>query len=210
MLRAFTRLAGRALALAVCAMSLSATAADAPPAPGYRAEAYRAELTRIAHSTWGLDAPVAVFAAQIHQESSWQPAALSKVGARGMAQFMPATATWWCQLARLAPVDCQPNNPTWAMRSLVGYDLWLLQRVNGQSEYDRVWASLRSYNGGLGHWQNEAKVARPLADRASIDRACGRASRAVVHCAENLGYPDRILNRLQRQYSGWGRMVVPE
>jgi soluble lytic murein transglycosylase-like protein len=210
MLRAYTRLAGAILALAVSAISLPATATDAPRSPSYRAQAYRAELTRIAHSTWGLDAPVAVFAAQIHQESSWQPDALSMVGARGMAQFMPATATWWCQLARLAPMDCQPNNPTWAMRSLVGYDMWLLQRVNGLSEYDRMWASLRSYNGGLGHWQNEAKVVHPLVDRASVDRACGRASRAVVHCAENLGYPDRILNRLQHHYSGWGRMVVPE
>jgi soluble lytic murein transglycosylase-like protein len=184
----------------------SALAAETQPR---RAQAYRADLTRVAHSTWGLDAPIPVFAAQLHQESSWDVSAVSPVGAIGMAQFMPATAQWWCNLNSLSAADCQPRNPVWAMRSLVGYDLWLLQRVGGASEYDRMWASLRSYNGGLGHWQNEARLVRPLVDHASVDRACGRASRAAVHCTENLAYPDRILRRLQRLYASWGRSVVP-
>lgn len=183
-----------------------AFAADVPPR---KALAYRADLTRIAHSTWGLDAPVPVFAAQLHQEGGWDVEATSPVGAVGMAQFMPATAQWWCRLNNLSAADCQPRNPIWAMRSLIGYDRWLLQRVSGQSEFDRMWAALRSYNGGLGHWQAEARMVRPLVDRASIDRACGRASRASVHCIENLAYPDRILNRLQRLYASWGRSVVP-
>lgn len=173
-----------------------------------RAQSYRATLTRVAHSTWGLDAPVPVFAAQIHQESGWDVSATSPVGAAGMAQFMPSTAQWWCQVNHLSAADCQPRNPVWAIRSLVGYDLWLVQRVDGATEFDRLWATLRSYNGGLGHWQNEAKLVRPLNDHISIDGACGRASRALAHCRENLGYPDRILNRLQRVYSGWGRLVV--
>ncbi|MDO8180172.1 MAG: transglycosylase SLT domain-containing protein [Undibacterium sp.] len=169
---------------------------------------HRAELTRIAHAGWGLDAPVPMFAAQIQQESGWNPQAVSRVGAKGMAQFMPATSKWWCTLNKLSATDCQPSNPVWAMRSLVGYDRWIYQRVSG-AEFDRLWATLRSYNGGLGHWQKEAAKAGIGADRVAIDAACGRASRHIIHCAENLSYPDRILNRIQPRYASWGRVVVP-
>ncbi len=170
---------------------------------------HRADLTRIAHSAFGLDAPVPVFAAQIHQESGWNPAAISRVGARGMAQFMPATAEWWCALNKLSAADCQPSNPVWAIRALVGYDQWLLHRVRGPSEYDRTWATLRAYNGGLGHWQREAALVGAGQGHAAIDAACGRASRSPLHCPENLSYPDRILNRLQQRYASWGRVVGP-
>lgn len=166
---------------------------------------YRGDLTRNARMVWGLDAPVATFAAQIHQESGWNPAAVSRVGARGMAQFMPATATWWCRAHNLA--DCAPENPAWAMRALVGYDRWLFDRVQGRGECDRMWGALRSYNGGLGHWRNEARLAADPLERGAVDSACGRASRSIKHCAENLGYPRRIVDVLQPRYSGWGRGV---
>jgi soluble lytic murein transglycosylase-like protein len=171
------------------------------------ADRYRSDLLRISHAEAGLDAPVAVFAAQIHQESGWNPQAVSKVGARGMAQFMPATAKWWCDLIGQDAKDCQPANPTWAMRSLVGYDVWLYDRVRGESEFDRWWAALRAYNGGLGHWQAEAALVRPLKGRESIDAACGKAKRHISFCRENLGYPLRIMKVLQPLYRGWGRGV---
>ncbi|MFZ6748534.1 transglycosylase SLT domain-containing protein [Undibacterium sp. Ren11W] len=169
---------------------------------------HRADLTRISHAAWGLDAPVPMFAAQIRQESGWNSQAVSSVGATGMAQFMPATAQWWCALNKLSATECQPSNPVWAMRSLVGYDRWLYQRVGGGEEFDRLWATLRAYNGGLGHWQKEAAIANAGFNRIAIDAACGRASRNPVHCAENLSYPDRILNRIQPRYAAWGRVVV--
>lgn len=172
-----------------------------------KAASYRAELTRAAHSQWGLDAPIAALAAQVHQESGWNPAALSRVGASGMAQFMPATATWWCQLNRLAPAQCQPTNATWALRSLVGYDKYLWDRVPARFDaHDRMWVTLRGYNGGLGHWQAEARYATG-STRREIDAACGRARRHVSHCAENLGYPQRILVLLQPRYAAWGPSV---
>ena len=173
-----------------------------------KASRYRADLVRIAHATAGLDAPVPLFAAQIHQESGWNPGAVSRVGARGMAQFMPATAKWRCDLNGQAAEACSPQNPTWAMRALIGYDLWLYQRVRGQSEADRWWAALRSYNGGLGHWQAEAAKARPATDRAAIDAACGKAKRHPLHCKENLDYPRRIMQVIQPRYQAWGRAVL--
>lgn len=199
-------------ALIGCILAGSVAAQDVPRA----ALKHRADLTRIAHEVWGLDAPIAAFAAQLHQESGWNPQAVSQVGAKGMAQFMPATARWWCEINGLDAVACQPSNPVWAMRALVGYDRWLFERVHGASEFDRFWAALRAYNGGLGHWQKEAAMARPEGstlgvlpeqDRASIDAACGKARRHISFCPENLGYPRRILTLLQARYLAWGRGV---
>jgi hypothetical protein len=120
---------------------------------------------------------------------------------------MPATATWWCALTKTAASACQPTNPTWAIRALVGYDYWLLARVHGVSEFDRWWAALRSYNGGLGHWLDEAKIAKAEGHTA-IDAACGRAKRKPSFCPENLGYPRRIMLALQPLYLSWGRGVL--
>ncbi|ATE62573.1 lytic transglycosylase [Thauera sinica] len=169
---------------------------------------HRADLVRAAHTAWGLDAPVAVFAAQVHQESGWRADAVSRVGAHGLAQFMPATAAWWCELHRMSPADCQPRNPKWALRALVGYDRWLWQRASLEGGYDRMWATLRAYNGGLGHWQAEARNAASRS-RTAIDAACGTARRHASHCPENLGYPVRILQVLQPRYVAWGPGVTP-
>lgn len=171
---------------------------------------HRTELTRIAHAEWGLNAPIPVFAAQIHQESGWRENAVSRVGAQGMAQFMPATATWLCELNNTPKAQCLPQNPQWAMRALVQYDKWLHARVWGLNDYDRMWATLRAYNGGLGWWQREALLvpARRLATRAEIDAMCGKHRRAKLHCVENLDYPRRIMNIHQPRYFGWGAKMV--
>jgi len=169
------------------------------------AQQHRALLTRTAHAVWGLDAPIAVFAAQIHQESAWRPDAVSRVGAAGLAQFMPATSAW---IATMDPqlANNQPFNPAWAMRAMVRYDLQLYQSAPTRySPYDRMWVALRGYNGGPGHWQAEARasgVREP--SREQVDAACGKARRAALHCKENLGYPSRILVVLQPRYASWG------
>lgn len=201
------RLAGWVVAVIatviVMLATLNAALAATPPAA---AAPYRATLVRAAHSQWGLDAPIAALAAQVHQESAWQPAAVSRVGARGLGQFMPATASWWCELNGLAAQACQPENPTWALRALVGYDKYLFDRTPTRySNYDRLWVALRGYNGGLSHWNAEARASGARQpSREQVDAACGRARRAAVHCDENLGYPRRILNELMPRYLSWG------
>ncbi|SEQ85590.1 transglycosylase SLT domain-containing protein [Giesbergeria anulus] len=178
--------------------------AQAQPIPA-QAPRYRLELVRAAHSQWGLDAPIATLAAQVHQESGWDPQAISQVGAQGMAQFMPATARWWCQRQGITTPQCQPQNPTWALRALAGYDRYLFDRTPTYlSDFERLWVALRAYNGGLGHWQAEAAstgLARPT--RSQVDAACGKARRHISHCPENLRYPHRILLLLQPRYSTW-------
>lgn len=203
MRRAFQEFALAVLLVALCALCAFALPAHAQVPPA--AQPYRALLLRTAHAVWGLDAPVAVFAAQVHQESSWRPDAVSHVGAQGLAQFMPATTQW---IAGLRPdlAAQQPYSPAWALRALVTYDLWLYQRTPTRyTPHERMWVALRGYNGGLGHWQAEAAstgLAQPT--RAQADAACGRAKRAPVHCRENLGYPHRILVVVQPRYAQWG------
>lgn len=173
--------------------------------PPVAARKYRALLVRTARAVWGLDAPVALFAAQVHQESGWRPDAVSHVGAAGLAQFMPATSRWISTTDPLL-ADNQPFNPAWSLRAMVRYDLQLYQAAPSHySPRDRMWVALRAYNGGLSHWQREAAstgLARPT--RAQVDAACGQARRAALHCRENLGYPHRILIVLQPRYLQWG------
>jgi soluble lytic murein transglycosylase-like protein len=189
------------LLCALLAFAAPLAQAQAPQA----AQQYRALLVRTAHMAWGLDAPIAVFAAQVHQESAWRPGAVSHVGAQGLAQFMPAT-TRWIGGVDPALASRQPYNPGWALRALVTYDLWLFERAPAHyAPRDRMWVALRAYNGGLGHWQREAAstgLAQP--SRTQVDAACGKARRAPVHCAENLGYPHRILVVIQPRYLTWG------
>ena len=165
---------------------------------------YRSLLTRNARAVWGLDAPVATFAAQVHQESAWRPDAVSRVGAAGLAQFMPGTSKW---IATIDPelASNEPFSPSWALRALVTYDHWLHARTPTRyTPRDRMWVALRSYNGGLGHWQAEAaRTGLQAPTREQVDAACGQAKRAAVHCKENLGYPRRIFD-LQARYASWG------
>lgn len=186
-----------------------AAASWASPVPR-EAERHRGELTRSARLVWGIDAPIATFAAQVHQESGWRRDARSHVGASGLAQFMPATAAWLCGRYDDLPPGCDTTNPTWALRALVRYDRHLWDRLErAGAECDRMWATLRSYNGGLGHWLREAALAADASDRHAVDAQCGRASRSAKHCQENLGYPRMIIYRHQPRYVavGWGRGV---
>ena len=52
--------------VAIAAVGLHSSKACAQPIPA-AAHKYRAELTRAAHAQWGLDAPIAALAAQVHQ-----------------------------------------------------------------------------------------------------------------------------------------------
>lgn len=176
---------------------------------------YRADLVRSARLAWGLDAPVATFAAQIHQESAWRAAARSPVGARGLAQFMPATARWIAGAYPRELGSADVANPTWAMRALTRYDRWIWERVPVEvatnpprppfskgggisSDCGRMAATLRGYNGGLGWVLKEARAGRPC-----------EAFRSAASCRENLAYPRRILGVLEPVYvaAGWGHGV---
>lgn len=185
-----------------------ATTVRGVPAAALR---HRAELTRCARTVWGLDAPVATLAAQIHQESGWRADAVSPVGARGMAQFMPATGRWIAELyPELAAND--PFSPGWAMRALATYDRYLWDRVDARDDCHRMAMALSAYNGGLGWVRRDAKMAagQGLSPNAWWDHVeTVNAGRSAAAWKENRGYPRRILLTLEPLYirAGFGQGV---
>jgi hypothetical protein len=165
---------------------------------------YQRALIGNARVSWGLDAPVAVFAAQVHQESGWNPEARSAF-ASGLAQFTPATADWISD-AYVALVERQPLNPSWALRALVIYDRHLWLRVDAAAPCDRVAFALSAYNGGLGWVGRDARLAAaqgksPLRWWGHVETASARAGWAF---RENRDYVRRILLVLQARYRSWG------
>lgn len=173
------------------------------------AEQYRRILVRAAHASWGLEAPIATLAAQVHQESRWNAQARSPVGAEGLAQFMPSTAEWMAQLYPKALGANQPYNPGWALRALVTYDRWLADRVQARSPCDKWAFTLSAYNGGLGWVQKDARLASAkgadkLAWFDSVERH--NAGRSAANFRENRAYPRQILLKWEPLYSGagWG------
>ncbi|MCA6927778.1 transglycosylase SLT domain-containing protein [Pectobacterium versatile] len=180
------------------------------------ARRYQSELTRNARAIWGINAPVATFAAQIHQESTWKTNARSPVGAQGLAQFMPATSQWIAGIYPAELGDNQPYNPAWAMRALVRYNLWHWQRIpETASDCDRMAFTLSAYNGGLGWVQRDRRLAaqRRLDSTRYWDQVERvNAGRSAANFRENRGYPDRIIHRWQPLYSasGWGLGVCDD
>ncbi len=170
---------------------------------------HQRDLTRNARAVWGMDAPVATFAAQIHQESRWRADARSVVGAQGIAQFMPATATWISGAYQLG--DAQPYNTGWALRALATYDRYLWERVQAADACERMAMSLSAYNGGLGWVYRDQKLAMSKALNPAIwfghvEKV--NAGRSAANFAENRGYPRVILLKFQPVYSGWGGAIA--
>lgn len=175
---------------------------------------YRGELTRSAYRVFGPSAPVATLAAQIHQESAWRADARSRVGALGIAQFMPLTAQ---DMADRHPADCAPANPlspSWAFRCRDRYmrSLVAAQRPmssgNEFPECARWEYALRAYHGGLGWINRDRRLAQSMglnADRPA-DVASVNAGRSVANHAENTNYPTLIFGK-QDRYMSWGRAV---
>ena len=92
--------------------------------------------------------PAAVLAAQLYQESRWDPLAVSPVGAIGLAQFMPAT---WKAYGVDGDRDgrADPRNPIDAIWSAAGYDCVLKKQVD-ELPGDLIRLTLAAYNAGPG------------------------------------------------------------
>ena len=159
---------------------------------------YRNQLIREVHATWGLGGPVSVMAAQVMQESHFDPNAKSGAGAMGLGQIMPATAKWLNQAYPQTIAKPAPYDPNWNLRALVVYDHWIWVRVPlfklGQ---ERFAAMLSGFNGGLGYTLRDQKIARETGScDASLWFGCAELSedgRTAANLNENKQYPRRIL-----------------
>ncbi len=187
---------------AVCLIAGYAWSQEAPP-PG--AARYQNLLTRNARLIWGLDAPVALFAAQIHQESRWNPSARSPF-ANGIGQFTPATAQWIGTIdPTLASADT--GNPTWSIRALVRYDKWLYERNPALTNCDQWGFALSAYNGGEGWLRRDQRLAKGAGANALLwwDNVERYSARALWAKQENRDYPKKILRQWLPMYirKGW-------
>lgn len=191
-------------ALFLCAANALAAEISIPRA----AQPHKAVLIRAAHAEFGLDAPVALLAAQVHQESLWRADAISSAGAQGLAQFMPSTARW---LPEVAPHTGEPLpfNPGWSLRAMCAYDNWIFKQMKADSGFDRWAMTLSGYNGGPGWVRRDQRKAQeqnypPGRWFDSVELV--NAGRSQAAFKENRGYPRRILLTLMPVYerAGWG------
>lgn len=155
----------------------------------------------------------AFIAAQLHQESRYQPAARSHVGATGMGQFMPATAA---DMARRYPGECAPADPLspeWSIRCAILYDLELYRAVRARGAADlgacTRWAfALSSYNGGAGWLNRDRNIAAGAGD--DPDRWQGHVEkhsrRSAAAKRENRGYIERIMVEIAPAYIAAGML----
>lgn len=187
-----------------CTIFIFSTEAAEPPRAAMQ---WRSELIRTARETWGISAPVADFAGQLHQESGWDPDAHSSVGAQGMAQFMPATAKW---VSELYPQlrENTPYNPVWAVRALVQYDHQLWQNMIAKDDCQRMAFTLSAYNGGQGWVNRDKKMAASKGLDASVwfeHVEQVNAGRSEANWRENRHYPKKILFQYAPHYLQWGQ-----
>ncbi len=178
--------------------------AAVPPA----AEQYRRDLVRAAHSAWGLDAPIATLAAQVHAESAWRPRAVSWAGARGLAQFMPSTAAGLArQYTELRPANA--FDPRWSLRA----QATLMRDLRRQSEPAAGECHLHalaaaSYNQGPA-WTRRQRDASPTPLRWFGATEAINPGKRHAAWVETHGYVRRILIDLEPVYvaAAWGRGV---
>jgi soluble lytic murein transglycosylase-like protein len=173
---------------------------------------YRLMVEREAADVWGINAPTARIAGQIHQESLWDPEAQSRY-ADGMAQFTPATAEWIAKLFPRQLGDFDPMDPAQAVRAMVIYDHWLLQQLpDAATECDRWAFALSSYNGGLGWLKRDRRRASAKgADAARwFEHVEAHSARAGWAIKENRHYVRVILKRWEPAYiaAGWSGKAV--
>lgn len=196
-----------AIAIALVLFAMQAFAADAIPTYSLR---YRAQLERAVGAQFGLDAPVARLAAQIHAESAWRPKAASPY-AQGLAQFTPDTAKW---LPQVCPEVGEPDpwDAGWSIRAIACYDHYLYANARAVDECNRWAFTLSDYNGGTGMRLREQRLAR--AAGADPARWFGSVedyrARSVGAYRENRGYVRKILLVLEPEYvdAGWSGTAV--
>jgi len=152
-----------------------------------------------------------LIAAQMHQESRFDPEAHSSAGARGLMQILPRTA-------REFGGDEGLEDPATNIAVGVRYLAWLRERFpRDLPANERVWLALASYNAGYGH----VRDARKLASSRGLDpdRWFGHVEQAMlllrhpeVHRHTRFGYcrcgePVKYVRAIRDRYGAYRRMA---
>ncbi|HEY4528735.1 MAG TPA: lytic transglycosylase domain-containing protein, partial [Luteimonas sp.] len=131
--------------------------------------AYDAEV-KAAAQEFGVEE--AIIRAVMHAESAFNPNALSRVGAQGLMQLMPATAD------RFGVVNA--FDPAQNIRGGVGYLAWLLKRFNGD-----LTLAAAGYNAGEGAVDRHKGVPPYNETRRYVERVGVLAERYRAQLAAN-------------------------
>jgi soluble lytic murein transglycosylase-like protein len=133
---------------------------------------YRALVVAAAASCPGLDSRV--LAAQLEQESGWNPQAVSGKGAQGIAQFLPRT---WQAYAVDGDGDGAKDvwNPKDAIPSAARFDCVLFGEVETVPG-DRVQLMLAAYNAGASAVRSYRGVPPFQETKAYVDRIVRRSA----------------------------------
>ena len=146
-------------------------------------------------------------AAQMYEESRFDPEAVSFAGAVGLMQLMPATARGFGFDSLTVP-----EVSIHAGTRYLGHVYYLLEEIPDPQE--RLWFSLASYNAGIGHvrdarrlaveqgldpnvWFENVATVAPLLMRRSYH---SKAEHGYCRCNEPVAYVRKIRDR-ERAYA---------
>ena len=133
--------------------------------PGWVPDTFRAELVA---ASLAEDIPAALLAAQIEAESNFDPRSVSRSGALGLAQFMPATWSGsWNPWRERSPLD-----PAAAIHAQARYLRGLVDRANGD-----LARALAAYHDG---WDGSSGRTWPPVTRAYVSTILRRFGGAAV------------------------------
>lgn len=161
-------------------------------------------------SVWGLSAPTSTFAAQVHQESTWNVNAKSYVGARGLAQFMPATAQDMQKRYAKDFLGLAMYSPVWSFRAQALYMKEIHDGLQGASPCERMAFATSAYNGGKGRVLKRKSMSTNPG--ICFDLTCNiNPGISESNQKENREYPIRILKTIEPQYKAalWGPGSCP-
>lgn len=160
---------------------------------------YDSDINAAVANLWR-DFPYAyAWKAQLYQESRLNPKAVSPVGAKGLAQVMPAT---WAQESRdLAWGEVSPFSPKHSIILGAHYmrklrNQWTARRT----VWDRHWLAAASYNGGLGNILSAQKKCGGAASYDAIIRCLPKVT--GQHSKETIGYVEFIARHWSRMAPG--------
>ena len=137
----------------------AAALADPAVSAGTIPQAYAAKVQELAAR---YDLSPALIEAVVWQESRWRPGAVSRVGARGLAQLMPGTAQ---------SLGVDPDDPMANLEGGARYLREQLDRFGGDLE-----KALAAYNAGPGRVEQAGGVPSIRETRTYVAAVMGRLS----------------------------------
>lgn len=157
------------------------------------------ELIKLAATKYLPDYDWSLYKAQLIQESTLNPYAVSPVGARGIAQFMPKTWKEW--RIKSGYPGHSAEHPEAAIFTGACYMAHLIgQWYSPRPAIDRYMLAAASYNSGLGDILKAQKVAGMAVSYRLIMQALPKVE--PDHAGETIDYGKKILAHWAKEITG--------